>query len=73
MQAGAEFEGRFKRFTPEIRFDPADLAGSRFLVEIDTRSADTQDGDRDAALRVMRAAYDALPDDMKARLEGLRD
>jgi len=50
MQAGAEFEGRFKRFTPEIRFDPADLAGSRFLVEIDTRSADTQDGDRDAAL-----------------------
>jgi len=50
MQAGAEFEGRFKRFVPEIRFDPADLTGSRFLVEIDTRSADTQDGDRDAAL-----------------------
>ena len=50
MQAGAEFEGRFKRFEPQIRFDPADLAGSRFVVEIDTRSADTQDGDRDAAL-----------------------
>jgi cytochrome b561 len=49
-QAGAEFEGRFKRFNPQIRFDPADLAGSRFLVEIDTRSADTQDSDRDAAL-----------------------
>jgi polyisoprenoid-binding protein YceI len=49
-QAGAEFEGRFKRFEPRIQFDPADLAGSRFEVEIDTRSADTQDGDRDAAL-----------------------
>jgi polyisoprenoid-binding protein YceI len=49
-QAGAEFEGRFKRFTPQISFDPADLPGSRFVVEVDTRSADTQDGDRDAAL-----------------------
>ena len=50
MQAGAEFEGRFKRFEPQIQFDPADLAGSRFVVEIDTRSADTEDADRDAAL-----------------------
>jgi cytochrome b561 len=50
MQAGAEFEGQFKRFSPQIQFDPSDLAGSRFLVEIDTRSADTQDGDRDATL-----------------------
>jgi polyisoprenoid-binding protein YceI len=50
MQAGAEFEGRFRRFAPQIQFDPADLAGSRFVVEIDTRSADTADGDRDAAL-----------------------
>ena len=50
MQAGAEFEGRFTRFSPQIQFDPDDLAGSRFVVEIDTRSADTQDGDRDAAL-----------------------
>lgn len=49
-QAGAEFEGRFTRFTPEIRFDPADLAGSQFTVDIDTRSADTQDSERDATL-----------------------
>ena len=49
-QAGAEFEGRFTRFAPQIRFDPADLADSRFEVEIDTRSADTQDHDRDSAL-----------------------
>jgi polyisoprenoid-binding protein YceI len=49
-QAGADFEGRFARFAPKIQFDPADLAGSRFDVEIDTRSADTQDQDRDTAL-----------------------
>ena len=50
MQAGAEFEGQFKRFSPQIQFDPSDLAGSRFEVEIDTRSADTQDGERDETL-----------------------
>jgi polyisoprenoid-binding protein YceI len=49
-QAGAEFEGRFKHFDPQIRFDPADLPGSHFLVEIDTKSVDTQDGERDATL-----------------------
>jgi cytochrome b561/polyisoprenoid-binding protein YceI len=50
QQAGAEFEGRFTRFTPEICFDPADLAGSQFKVEIDTRSADTRDRERDETL-----------------------
>jgi polyisoprenoid-binding protein YceI len=49
-QAGAEFEGRFKHFDAQICFDPADLPGSRFLVKIDTKSADTQDGERDATL-----------------------
>jgi cytochrome b561/polyisoprenoid-binding protein YceI len=49
-QAGAEFEGQFKRFSPQIQFDPSDLTGSRFVVEIDTGSADTQDGDRDSTL-----------------------
>ena len=49
-QAGAEFVGRFLRFRPLIRFDPADLADSRFRVEIETASADTQDGERDDVL-----------------------
>jgi len=49
-QAGGEFEGRFKRFLPDIVFDPQDLAASRFVVEIDTGSADTLEKDRDAAL-----------------------
>jgi polyisoprenoid-binding protein YceI len=49
-QAGGEFEGRFRRFSANIAFDPGDLAGSRFRVTIDTASADTQDETRDQAL-----------------------
>ena len=49
-QAGGEFEGRFARFTPVIVFDPADLAHSRFAVEVDTASAQTGEGDRDKVL-----------------------
>jgi polyisoprenoid-binding protein YceI len=49
-QAGGEFDGQFRRFRADIAFDPADLAGSRFRVEIETASADTQDKDRDTAL-----------------------
>jgi polyisoprenoid-binding protein YceI len=49
-QAGGEFEGQFRRFHADVVFDPADLAGSRFRVEIETGSADTQEPDRDKAL-----------------------
>jgi len=49
--AGGTFDGRFHRFEPDIVFDPADLAGSRFVVTIETGSADTQDADRDAILK----------------------
>jgi len=49
--AGGTFDGRFHRFEPDIVFDPADLAGSRFRVTIETGSADTQDADRDAILK----------------------
>jgi polyisoprenoid-binding protein YceI len=48
---GGSFDGAFGRFQPEITFDPADLAGSRFRVTIETASADTRDGDRDAILK----------------------
>lgn len=44
------FDGRFERFTPAIRFDPADLAGSRFDVRIDLSSARTDNEERDAML-----------------------
>jgi polyisoprenoid-binding protein YceI len=50
-QAGGEFEGRFKRFAPVIVFDPADLAHSRFAVDIDTTSAETGETDRDNILK----------------------
>jgi polyisoprenoid-binding protein YceI len=49
--AGGEFKGRFGEFDAEIVFDPADLAGSRFRVVVQTGSADTADAERDASLK----------------------
>jgi polyisoprenoid-binding protein YceI len=51
VQAGAAFDGGFKRFNAEIVFDPGDLGKSRFLVEVDLGSVDTQAEDRDEVLR----------------------
>ena len=48
---GKAIEGQFKRFTPQIRFDAAHLAQSRFDVAIDLASAATGDGERDEALQ----------------------
>ena len=48
--AGGEFEGRFKSFDATISFDPADLPGSQFTVELDVATAATGDAERDAAL-----------------------
>ena len=50
-QAGAKFEGRFDQFVADIRFDPRDLAASRFDVTIDLKSVNTQDSERDDTLR----------------------
>jgi polyisoprenoid-binding protein YceI len=44
------FEGSFARFTPAIRFDPADLASSRFDVRIVLASAGTDNAERDEML-----------------------
>jgi polyisoprenoid-binding protein YceI len=49
-QAGGDFDGAFGRFQAVIVFNPADLAHSRFRVEIDTASVDTGDKDRDDVL-----------------------
>ncbi|MGH8238261.1 MAG: YceI family protein, partial [Steroidobacteraceae bacterium] len=38
-------------FTADIKFDPQDLAGSRFDVKIDTASVNTRDGERDDTLK----------------------
>jgi polyisoprenoid-binding protein YceI len=50
-QAGAEFVGTFERFTADIKFDPQDLAGSRFDVKIDLASVNTRDSERDDTLK----------------------
>jgi polyisoprenoid-binding protein YceI len=50
-QAGAPFAGKFEKFTADIKFDPKDLAGSRFDVTIDTASVNTRDGERDSTLK----------------------
>ena len=50
-QAGAEFEGAFERFTADIKFDPQDLAGSRFDVKIDPASVNSRDSERDDTLK----------------------
>ncbi len=50
-QTGGEFDGQFRKFTAQIRFSPDDLANSSFDVRVDTASVDTQDDERDSALR----------------------
>ena len=47
---GEAFEGRFAKFTPAIRFDPADLANARFDVRIDLASASTGNPDYDGEM-----------------------
>ena len=48
---GETFDGKFTRFTPQIRFDPAKLATSRFDVRIQLASANTRNDERDQMLR----------------------
>jgi polyisoprenoid-binding protein YceI len=50
-QAGAQFEGKFEKFTADIQFDANNLANSRFDVAIDTASVNTRDAERDATIR----------------------
>lgn len=50
-QAGAEFTGKFERFTADIRFDPEDLANSKFIVDIDLTSVNSKDKERDDIIK----------------------
>lgn len=47
---GAAFEGHFDQWTAAISYDPADLAHSKFDVEVVTASVRTGDHDQDSAL-----------------------
>ncbi len=44
---GAAFEGRFERWTADIRFDPKNVAASKVSVQVETGSVSTGDGGRD--------------------------
>ena len=48
---GESFTGEFKRFTPQIRFDPQNPAQGRFDVLIELASADTRNTERDDTLK----------------------
>jgi polyisoprenoid-binding protein YceI len=48
---GETFQGRFGKFTPQIRFDPAKLSDSRFDVRIALTSASTSNDERDEMLK----------------------
>jgi len=50
-QADAPFEGAFEKFTADIKFDPQDLASSRFDVKIDLASVNSRDGERDDTIK----------------------
>jgi polyisoprenoid-binding protein YceI len=48
--AGESFTGAFRRWDADIRFDPANLAGSGVTASVDVASAATGNPDRDQAL-----------------------
>jgi polyisoprenoid-binding protein YceI len=51
VQAGAEFKGTFHKFTAAVDFAPDALATSHFDVQIDMKSVDSMDKDRDTTIR----------------------
>jgi polyisoprenoid-binding protein YceI len=51
VQAGADFNGTFHKFSADIEFAPDALASSRFDVQIDLKSVDSMDKDRDTTIR----------------------
>jgi polyisoprenoid-binding protein YceI len=51
VQAGAEFKGSFRKFSADVEFAPDALANSHFDVQIDMKSVDSMDKDRDTTIR----------------------
>jgi polyisoprenoid-binding protein YceI len=51
LQSGIPFDGVFKQFTADVKFDPQDLPGSRFDVTIDMTSIESGNPDRDDAIK----------------------
>ena len=51
QQYGQAFKGVFQRWSADIKFDPANLAGSSARVTIETGSARTGDGTKDDTMK----------------------
>ena len=51
LQMGAPFDGEFKQYRASITFDPARLDQSEVSFIVDIDSVDTQNAERDAAIR----------------------
>jgi cytochrome b561 len=51
QQYGQAFKGVFQRWSADIKFDPANLAGSSAKVTIETGSARTGDGTKDDTMK----------------------
>jgi len=51
VQAGAEFKGTFHKFSAAVDFAPDAPASSRIDVQIDMKSVDSMDKDRDTTIR----------------------
>jgi polyisoprenoid-binding protein YceI len=51
VQAGADFKGSFHRFTAAVDFSPDALASSHLDVQVDLKSVDSMDKDRDTTIR----------------------
>lgn len=47
---GESFDGSFGRFEGTLKFDPADLAATRFDIAIEVASVDTDNAERDEVL-----------------------
>jgi polyisoprenoid-binding protein YceI len=50
-QGGAELAAVFERFTTDIRFDPKDLSHGKFDVNIDLKSVNSKDKERDGIIK----------------------
>ena len=48
---GESFTGEFKQFSAQVDFDPDNLSTTRFEVDIELGSADSQNAERDELLR----------------------
>ncbi|MGO7133584.1 YceI family protein [Rhizobium leguminosarum] len=49
--AGKAFDGRFDKWNGDIRFDPANLAGSKAIITVNTISAKTGDATQEGSLK----------------------